>query len=159
MSGRQREAIVPTGKGEATKEVTEYRSIDGNWVLEPVGWCGYHRGYVTAKQVKIHGCHRKHGGTCSRLQDMEGGNIKRMNAQQYQDKMIDRMQKLEASINRAVRSLDRIADAIEAEVKLAETIRVETMGDEAVFGGVEAMPVRPDETVEQDAEEWENIHR
>lgn len=151
MSGRQREAIVPTGKGEATKEVTEYRSIDGNWVLKPVGWCGYHRGYVTAKQVKIHGCHRKHGGTCSRLLDMEGGNIKQMRQDAFYDKMLDRMQKLEASINRAVRSLDRIADALEPKPPKA--------GWHAEFqkdsdGNVVCAFV-PDE----DAREWENIHR
>lgn len=151
MSGRQREAIVPTGKGEATKEVTEYRSIDGNWVLKPVAWCGYHRGYVTAKQVKIHGCHRKHGGTCSRLLDMEGGSIKRMNQTQYQDKMIDRMQKLEASINRAVRSLDRIAEAMETEPETPLDKALKQAREDSFFGGIEA--------VDQDAREWENIHR
>ena len=152
MSGRQREAIVPTGKGEAIEHGPEgYRAIDGNVLKHPVAYCAYHHGYLTNKLIKTHKCHKKHGGTCSKYHTMEGVNIKRMRQDQFYDKALDRMQKLEASINRAVRSLDRIAEALEQEPETPLDKALKQARDDSFFGGIEA--------IEQDAKEWENIHR
>lgn len=130
-----------------------YRAIDGNLLKHPIGYCSYHHGYLTEKLVRIHRCHKKHGGTCSKYHTMEGVNIKRMRQDQFYDKALDRMQKLEASINRAVRSLDRIAEALETEPETPKA------GWHAEFqkdsdGNVVCAFV-PDE----DTKEWENIHR
>lgn len=142
---------------EAERGPEGYRAIDGNWLKKPVGYCAYHHGYLTEKLVRIHRCHKKHGGTCSKYHTMEGVNIKRMRQDQFYDKALDRMQKLEAGINRAVRSLDRIATALEQE---PETPLDRAMHEaREIFGGIEAIPTRPSEAIEQDAEEWENIHR
>ena len=128
-----------------------YRAIDGNWLKKPVGYCAYHHGYLTEKLVRTHRCHKKHGGTCSKYHTMEGVNIKRMRQDQFYDKALDRMQKLEASINRAVRSLDRIAEALEQEPETPLDKALKQAREDSFFGGVEA--------IEQDAREWENIHR
>lgn len=142
---------------EAERGPEGYRAIDGNWLKNPVGYCTYHHGYLTERLMRTHKCHKKHGGTCSKFHTMEGVNIKRMRQDQFYDKALDRMQKLEASINRAVRSLDRIAEALEQE---PETPLDKAMHEaREIFGGVEAVPVKPSEAVEQDAKEWENIHR
>lgn len=128
-----------------------YRAIDGNWLKKPVGYCAYHHGYLTEKLVRIHRCHKKHGGTCNKYHTMEGVNIKRMRQDAFFDKLLDRMQKLEASINRAVRSLDRIATALEQEPETPLDKALKQAREDSFFGGIEA--------VEQDAKEWENIHR
>ena len=136
---------------EAERGPEGYRAIDGNWLKSPVGYCSYHHGYLTARLIKTHKCHKKHGGTCVRFHTMEGENVKRMRQDQFYDKALDRMQKLEASINRAVRSLDRIAEALEQEPETPLDKAVRQARDDSFFGGVEA--------IEQDAKEWENIHR
>lgn len=145
---------------EAERGPEGYRAIDGNWLKSPVGYCSYHHGYLTARLIKTHKCHKKHGGTCSKFHTMEGENVKRMRQDQFYDKALDRMQKLEASINRAVRSLDRIATALEQE---PETPLDKAMHEaREIFGGIEAIPARPAkpaEAVETEAEEWINIHR
>lgn len=91
---------------------------------------------------------------------MEGANVKRVNTQQYYDKHLDKLQKLEASLNRIVRSLDRIAAALEQE---PETPLDKAMHEaREIFGGIEAIPARPAkpaEAVEEETEEWINIHR
>ena len=132
---------------EAERGPEGYRAIDGNWLKSPVGYCSYHHGYLTARLINTHKCHKKHGGTCSKYHTMEGVNIKRMRQDQFYDKALDRMQKLEASINRAVRSLDRIAEALEQEPETP----LDKALKQARVGSLEA--------VEQDAKEWENIHR
>jgi hypothetical protein len=136
---------------EAERGSEGYRAIDGNWLKKPVGYCAYHHGYLTEKLVRIHRCHKKHGGTCSKYHTMEGVNIKRMRQDQFYDKALDRMQKLEASINRAVRSLDRIATALEQEPETPLDKVLKQARDDSFFGGIEA--------IEQDAREWENIHK
>ena len=142
---------------EAERGPEGYRAIDGNLLKHPIGYCSYHHGYLTARLIKTHKCHKKHGGTCSKYHTMEGVNIKRMRQDQFYDKALDRMQKLEASINRAVRSLDRIATALEQE---PETPLDRAMHEaREIFGDIEAIPTRPSEAIEQDAKEWENIHR
>ena len=148
---------------EAERGPEGYRAIDGNWLKSPVGYCSYHHGYLTARLIKTHKCHKKHGGTCSKFHTMEGVNIKQVNTQQYYDKHLDKLQKLEASLNRIIRSLDRIATALEQEpetpLDMALQNAVLMPSAEEIFGGIEAIPARPSEAVEQDAKEWENIHR
>lgn len=143
-----------------------YRAIDGNLLKAPVAYCSYHHGYLTNKLIKTHKCHKKHGGTCVRFHTMEGVNIRQVNTQQYYDKHLDKLQKLEASLNRIVRSLDRIATALEQEPEtpLDKAMRysVPMPEAEAISGGIEAIPARPAkpaEAVEEEAEEWINIHR
>lgn len=83
-----------------------FRSIDGNWILRPVGYCTYHRGYVSERQARVHKCHRKHGGTCGRLANMEGRLIKNMTQQQFYDKIVDRMDKLIVATNKLTKTLE-----------------------------------------------------
>ena len=147
---------------EAERGPEGYRAIDGNLLKHPIGYCSYHHGYLTERLIKTHKCHKKHGGTCSKYHTMEGVNIKRMRQDQFYDKALDRMQKLEASINRAVRSLDRIATALEQEPETPLDKALKQAREDSFFGGIEAIPVRPAkpaESVEEEAEEWINIHR
>ena len=147
---------------EAERGPEGYRAIDGNLLKHPIGYCSYHHGYLTERLIKTHKCHKKHGGTCSKYHTMEGVNIKRMRQDQFYDKALDRMQKLEASINRAVRSLDRIATALEQEPETPLDKALKQAREDSFFGGIEAIPARPAkpaESVEEEAEEWINIHR
>ena len=104
-----------------TSDTDYFRSIDGNWISKPVGYCTYHRGYVSERQARVHKCHRKHGGTCGRLADMEGRLIKRMNQQQFYDKMISRMDKMCGSLEKIVRTLEAMQ---KVEFNKAMTISV-----------------------------------
>ena len=145
---------------EAERGPEGYRAIDGNWLKSPVGYCAYHHGYLTERLMRTHKCHKKHGGTCSKFHTMEGANVKRVNTQQYYDKHLDKLQKLEASLNRIVRSLDRIATALEQEPETPLDKAMRYMPKvEAVYCDNEAISAKPAETVETEAEEWINIHR
>ena len=84
----------------------DYRTIDGNYAKAVQAYCTRYQGYVTFKQMRTHGCLRKHGGACSRLQDMKGGNIKRMTQTQFQDKIIDRMDKMIVAMNKLSKTLE-----------------------------------------------------
>ena len=84
----------------------DYRTIDGNYAKAVQSYCTRYQGYVTFKQMRTHGCLRKHGGACSRLQDMKGGNIKHMTQTQFQDKIIDRMDKMIVAMNKLVKTLE-----------------------------------------------------
>ena len=78
----------------------------------------------------------------------------------YYDKMLDRMMKLETALNRTVRSLDRIATALEQEPETPLDKAMRYMPKvEAVYCGNEAISAKPAEAVETEAEEWINIHR
>lgn len=101
--------------------------------------------------MRTHKCHKKHGGTCSKFHTMEGENVRRMRQDAYYDKMIDKMMKLETALNRTVRSLDRIATALEQEPETPLDKVLKQAREDSFFGGIEA--------VEQDAKEWENIHK
>ena len=141
-----------TGQNDEAERGPEgYRAIDGNLLKHPIGYCAYHHGYLTARLIKTHKCHKKHGGTCSKYHTMEGVNIKRMRQDQYYDKAIDKLQKIETALNRTVRSLDRIAEALETEPETPLDKALKQAREDSFFGGIEA--------VEQDAKEWENIHR
>lgn len=49
----------------------EYETIDYNWSNRPIGYCHYHRGYITSKQVKIHNCLKKCPGGCNRFEALD----------------------------------------------------------------------------------------
>jgi len=98
---------------EETKQVTEYKTIDGNWSQRPVAYCSRYKGYLTEKQMRVHNCQAKHGGECGRLQDMRGGYIRRMRQEQYQDRMIDRMDKMVTALNRTSKSLEHFVKFLE----------------------------------------------
>lgn len=85
-----------------------YKSIDGNMIRNPVGYCTYHRGYVSQRQAMVHKCYRKHGGTCGRLTNMRGKRVRDMTQQQFYDKMISRMDKMCGSLNKIVGILEAI---------------------------------------------------
>lgn len=87
---------------------TDYRTIDGNYAKAVIGYCQYHRGYVTARQAKIHRCHLKHGGVCPRLQDMEGRHIRKVKTEVFYDKMLDRMDKMITAMNKLTRTLEAV---------------------------------------------------
>lgn len=100
---------------EATKEITEYRAIDGNWILRPIGWCQYHHGYLSEKQTKTHKCMSRHGGVCGRFQTMEGEYLRKMKTEQFYDRTIDRLTKMEATLNRISKSLEAISKSIDTK--------------------------------------------
>lgn len=97
----------------APEAIDYFKSIDGNMIRNPVGYCTYHRGYVSQRQAMVHKCYRKHGGTCGRLTNMRGKRVKDMTQQQFYDKMISRMDKM-------CGSLDKIAKMLEAMQKANE---------------------------------------
>lgn len=100
---------------EAMKQVMEYRAIDGNWILRPIGWCQYHHGYLSEKQMKTHKCMSRHGGVCGRFQTMEGEYLRKMKSEQFYDRTIDRLTKMEATLNRISKSLEAISKSIDTK--------------------------------------------
>ena len=90
---------------EATQD---YRTIDGNYAKAVIGYCQYHRGYVTSKQARTHRCHLKHGGVCPRLQDMEGKCVRKMKTEVFYDKMLDRMDKMITAMNKLTRTIEAV---------------------------------------------------
>ena len=90
---------------EATQD---YRTIDGNYAKAVIGYCQYHRGYITSKQARIHRCHLKHGGVCPRLQDMEKRCIRKVKTEVFYDKMLDRMDKMITAMNKLTKALEAI---------------------------------------------------
>lgn len=109
----------------------DYRTIDGNYAKAVQAYCTRYQGYVTFKQMRTHGCLRKHGGACSRLQDMKGGNIKRMTQTQFQDKIIDRMDKMIVAMNKLSKTLEAMQ---KVEFNKAMTISVtDKNGDPVVL--------------------------
>ena len=97
------------------KQVMEYRAIDGNWILRPIGWCQYHHGYLSEKQMKTHKCMSRHGGVCGRFQTMEGEYLRKMKSEQFYDRTIDRLTKMEATLNRISKSLEAISKSIDTK--------------------------------------------
>ena len=93
-----------------------FKSIDGNMIRNPVGYCTYHRGYVSQRQAMVHKCYRKHGGTCGRLTNMRGKRVRDMTQQQFYDKMISRMDKMCGSLNKIVGILEAIQKKQDTEV-------------------------------------------
>lgn len=89
-------------------DIDYFKSIDGNMIRNPVGYCTYHRGYVSQRQAMVHKCYRKHGGTCGRLTNMRGKKVRDMTQQQFYDKMISRMDKMCGSLDKIARMLESI---------------------------------------------------
>lgn len=88
---------------------TEYLTLDKNWCLSPAGYCTYHHKYITEKQMKVHRCMVKHGGICHRFRTMKGENLRQMKAEQYYDKVTDRLSKIENSMSRMAKSIEHIS--------------------------------------------------
>ena len=99
--------------GTYTSDIDYYKSIDGNMIRNPVGYCTYHRGYVSQRQAMVHKCYRKHGGTCGRLTNMRGKRVKDMTQQQFYDKMVSRMDKMCGSLDKIARMLEAMQKANE----------------------------------------------
>ena len=113
-------------------ETDLFKSIDGNPIINPVGFCTYHKGYVSYNQARTHKCFRKHGGACGRIMDMKGRYVKNMNQQQYFDKTIDRLTKMETALNRMGRSLENISNTLD-DMKRNEALLIEaSQGDPEV---------------------------
>ena len=102
----------------ARHERIEYQSLDGNWVLFPIGYCTWHKRYITEKQAKIHRCHAKHGGVCGRYQNMKGEYVRNMKNEQYFDRMVDRMDKLTVAVNKLVKTFENISNFCDMMVEL-----------------------------------------
>lgn len=93
-------------RSRSTGPKTEYyESIDGNPLRCPVAYCTYYHGYLSENIIRVHRCRKKHGGACSRLQNMRGENVKQMRQDQYFDKMLTRLEKIETALNRIGRIL------------------------------------------------------
>lgn len=99
----------------------DYRTIDGNYAKAVIGYCQYYKGYVTAKQAKVHRCHLKHGGACPRLQNLEGRSIRKVKTEQFYDKTLSKLDKLIAAMNKLTRMLEAMQ---KAEFNKAMTISV-----------------------------------
>ena len=84
-----------------------YKTIDGNYAKAVRAYCTRYRGYLTDKQMRTHRCQAKHGGACGRLQDLKGRSVRRVRVEQYQDKIIDRMDKMTVALNRIGKALER----------------------------------------------------
>ena len=93
------------------RQVTEYRAIDGNYSRNVVGYCTYHRGYLTEKQMKVHKCYAKHGGICRRLKDMEG-RYEAVNAEQRLqsalDKILHKLTNIDMNISRLQKQITKM---------------------------------------------------
>lgn len=121
---------------EATQD---YRTIDGNYAKAVIGYCTYHRGYVTDKQAKIHRCHRKHGGTCGRLKNMKGEYIRKMKTDQFYDKVIDRLDKLIGAVNKLTRTLEamqKVKDGMIVSLTDASNVHLEAIDSDSHYGKI-----------------------
>ena len=97
-------------KTETYTSGTDYRTIDGNYAKTVIGYCQYYKGYITAKQAKIHRCHLKHGGACPRLQNLEGRSIRKVKTEVFYDKMLDRMDKMITAMNKLTRTIEAVEE-------------------------------------------------
>lgn len=99
----------------------DYYTIDHNYARAVIGYCQYYKGYVTARQARIHRCHLKHGGVCPRLQNLEGRSIRKVKTEQFYDKIVSRLDNLIGAVNK----LTRVLEAMEkVEFNKAMTISV-----------------------------------
>lgn len=105
-----------------TEDIDLYQSIDGNGIRKPVGYCMYHKGYVSDRQAKVHRCFRKHGGTCPRLQNLEGRSIRKVKTEQFYDKVVDRLTKMETALIRMGKALENISRSLDMMEKNEEEI-------------------------------------
>lgn len=87
---------------------TDYYTIDHNYAKTVIGYCQYYKGYITAKQAKVHRCHLKHGGACPRLQNLEGRSIRKVKTEQFYDKIVSRLDNLIGAVNKLTRTLEAV---------------------------------------------------
>ena len=109
----------------------DYYTIDHNYAKTVIGYCQYYKGYITAKQAKVHRCHLKHGGACPRLQNLEGRSIRKVKTEQFYDKIVSRLDNLIGAVNK----LTKVLEAMEkVEFNKAMTISVtDKNGDPVVL--------------------------
>ena len=100
----------------AEHERIEYQTLDGNWTPRVEGYCTYHHKYITERQARVHRCHAKHGGICGRYQDMEGVFVRKMKAEQYYDKVTDRLSKIETALSRIAKAAENISNNVDVMV-------------------------------------------
>ena len=100
-------------KSRSTGHNEYYESIDGNPLRCPVAYCTYYHGYLSENIIRVHRCRKKHGGPCSRLQNMKGESVKQMRQEQYYDKMLSRLEKIETALNRISKVLGAMQQANE----------------------------------------------
>ena len=93
----------------AAHERLEYQTLDGNWTVRPQAYCTYHHRYLTEKQIRLHRCHAKHGGVCGRYQDMKGVYVRRMRQEQFYDKQLDQLKKIETALLKLVKTFENIS--------------------------------------------------
>ena len=120
-----------------TSDIDYFKSIDGNMIRNPVGYCTYHRGYVSQRQAMVHKCYRKHGGTCGRLTNMSGRRVRDMKTEQFYDKFLSRMDKMCGSLDKIARMLEAMQKAnemtpLDKALKEAQSMKAE----EYLFGKV-----------------------
>ena len=108
-------------KTETYTSDTDYYTIDHNYAKTVIGYCQYYKGYITAKQAKVHRCHLKHGGACPRLQNLEGRSIRKVKTEQFYDKTLSKLDKLIAAMNK----LTRMVEAMEKADAVRNTVMME----------------------------------
>ena len=88
----------------------EYLTLDRNWCTTPVGYCSYHRKYITEKQMKLHRCMVRHGGICHRFRTMKGENKRKMVQEKYYDRQLDQLKRIETALNKLVKTFENISN-------------------------------------------------
>ena len=96
----------------------EYLTLDRNWCTTPVGYCSYHRKYITERQMKLHRCMVRHGGICHRFRTMKGGNKRKMVQEKYFDKHLDQLKKIETSLNKLSKAFENISNFCDMMVEM-----------------------------------------
>ena len=94
---------------DAEHERMEYKTLDGNWTVNVQAYCAFHKRYITEKQARLHRCHAKHGGLCGRYQDMKGVYVRSMRQEQYYDKLVNRLDKIETALLKLVKTFENIS--------------------------------------------------
>ena len=102
----------------AAHERMEYKTLDGNWSVRVEAYCAFHKAYITEKQAKIHRCHAKHGGVCGRYQNMKGEYVRKMKVEQYYDKQIDKLTRIETALNKLVKTFENISNFCDMMVEM-----------------------------------------
>ena len=97
----------------AEHERIEYKTLDGNWSPFVIGYCAYHKKYITERQARVHRCHAKHGGTCHRFQNMEGVYVRKMKNEIFYDRMIDRLDKMNVSLSKMAKVMEKVSKVID----------------------------------------------
>ena len=95
-----------------------YTSIDGNPLKNPTAYCTHYHGYLSERLIKVHRCRKKHGGVCGRYQNMKGEYVRKMKNEQYYDKQIDKLTRIETALNKLVKTFENISNFCDMMVEL-----------------------------------------